>query len=72
MSAEIKAQGGLNAFLDANGDIAANFIGMVTWLLVPPHSAQKAGRIMGSCVPGPGDPNPGGAGTGSRGSSGNQ
>ncbi len=62
--AEVRAQGPLNGMLDAIGDIAANTVGMVTGLLVPPRLAPSLGRAAGNFVPGPGDPDPRGLGGG--------
>jgi hypothetical protein len=58
---ECKFQGGVNAGIDALGDIISNTLGIATGLLVPPDYALQAGRFMGNFVPGPGDPNPTGA-----------
>ena len=64
VSAEFGAQGGVNAFLDALGDIGANSVGMIGGLFSTPNAAPSVGRTLGNYIPGPGDPDPRGIGRG--------
>ena len=64
MSAEFRAQGFVNATLDAFGDLGANTIGTLGGLLTPGALATSVGRSLGNLVPGPADPDPRGLGIG--------
>jgi RHS repeat-associated protein len=64
MSAEFRAQGFVNATLDAFGDIGANTLGTFGGLLVPGSLAGSFGRSLGNLVPGPADLDPQGLGVG--------
>ncbi len=63
-SAEQAAQGTINHILDSVTDIVANAVGMVLGLIYPKEGAKQMGILIGNLIPGPGDPDPTGAGTG--------
>jgi len=62
--AEQEAQGTVNHILDSLTDIGANIFGGLLGLLLPRKVAVRGAAILGNYIPGPGDPDPTGAGTG--------
>jgi hypothetical protein len=62
--AEQRAQGTVNHILDSSTDIVANTFGILVGFLLPRKVAVKAAAFLGNYIPGPGDPDPTGAGTG--------
>tara|TARA_B100001121_G_scaffold6250_1_gene5337 strand:- start:804 stop:1790 length:987 start_codon:yes stop_codon:yes gene_type:complete len=62
--AEQRAQGTVNHIIDSFTDIIANIVGIATGLLLPQKWATNVGIKIGNQIPGPGDPDPTGAGTG--------
>ena len=62
--AEQRAQGTVNHILDSTTDIVANTFGIVVGLLLPRKAAVPAAAFLGNYIPGPGDPDPTGAGGG--------
>jgi RHS repeat-associated protein len=61
---EQRSQGTVNHILDSSTDIVANTWGILLGLLLPRKIAVQAGAFTGNYIPGPGDPDPTGAGTG--------
>lgn len=62
--AEQAAQGTVNHILDSLMDIVANTFGILLGLLLPKKWAVTSAIFLGNFIPGPGDPDPTGAGTG--------
>jgi len=62
--AEQSAQGTVNHILDSLTDIVANTFGILLGFLLPKKWAVQAAAFLGNYIPGPGDPDPTGAGTG--------
>jgi hypothetical protein len=62
--AEQSAQGTVNHILDSLTDIVANTFGSLLGLLLPKKVAIRGAAFLGNYIPGPGDPDPTGAGTG--------
>ncbi|UVO28155.1 SpvB/TcaC N-terminal domain-containing protein [Bradyrhizobium arachidis] len=62
--AEQRAQGTVNHILDSTTDIVANTFGILLGFLLPRRVAVRAAAFLGNYIPGPGDPDPTGAGTG--------
>ena len=63
-AAEQSAQGTVNHILDSTTDIVANTFGILLGLLLPRKVAVPAAIFLGNYIPGPGDPDPTGAGGG--------
>jgi hypothetical protein len=62
--AEESAQGTVNHILDSTTDLVANTFGILLGFLLPRKLSVKAAAFLGNYIPGPGDPDPTGAGTG--------
>jgi hypothetical protein len=61
---EQAAQGTVNHILDSSSDLLANTWGIILGLVLPRKFAVQAAATTGDYIPGPGDPDPTGAGTG--------